>query len=81
MEEAAGKTMANFLEKYVRAPLRDLLKEVPDQLPKLSAEMHGQDIRLTVGDETLMIERAPKAEAASDEDVMPEDVTDQLPEA
>ena len=81
LEEAAGKTMANFLEKYVRAPLRDLLKEVPDQLPKLSAEMHGQDIRLTVGDETLMIERAPKAEAASDEDVMPEDVTDQLPEA
>jgi len=80
LESTAGPTMARFIDKYVRDPLKQLLKEAPGKLPKLTAEMHGQDIKISVGDESITIERKPRADAATDEDAMPEDVTDQLPD-
>lgn len=81
LEVVAGPTMAKFLDKYVRDPLKQLLKEVPSTLPKLTAEMLGKDIRISVGNESMTIQRTPRAELASEEDEMPDDATDQLPEA
>jgi hypothetical protein len=81
LDSVAGQTMAKFLDKYVRDPLKRLLKEVPAQLPKLTAEMQAQNITISVGNESMTVQRTPLPEAASDEDEMPEDVTDQLPEA
>jgi hypothetical protein len=80
LEDVAGETMAKFLERYVREPIQQLLRNVPPELPRLVAEMVGQNIELSVGNEKLTILRTPKADAASDEDEMPDDVTDQLPE-
>lgn len=83
LDSLAGQTMAKFLDKYVRDPLKQLLKEAPApaQLPKLIAEMQAQNIKISIGTESMTIERTPRSEAASAEDEMPQDVTDQLPEA
>ncbi len=80
LEALAGATMAKFLKKYVRAPLNNLLGHNPKQLPPLSATLAGNTITLAVGDEHLIIERRPNPEAALDEDQMPADVNDQLPD-
>jgi hypothetical protein len=81
LEGLAGETMSKFLETYVRNPLKDLLNEVPKQLPKLTAEMEGKSIKISVGGESVTIHRTPKPETALDDDEMPDDVTDQLPES
>ena len=79
LEKVAGQTMAKFLEQYVREPLKQLLDEVRKELPRLVAEMKGQNIKVSIGTETLTIQRTPRIKAASDDDEMPDDVTDQLP--
>jgi hypothetical protein len=80
LEQVAGPTMAEFLDKYVRDPLKQLLSEVPAKLPKLAAEMEGQNIKISVGNESMTIKRTPRADAASEDDKMPEDAADQLPD-
>ena len=80
LEDLAGPTMAKFLDKYVRDPLKQRLNEVPAKLPKFAAEMEGENIKLSIGNESMTIERTPRADAASDEDEMPDDAADQLPE-
>jgi hypothetical protein len=80
LDSLAGQTMATFLNKYIRDPLKQLLKEAPRQLPKLTAEMHGKSITICVGNECMTVNRVPLADGSSDEDEMPEDATDELPE-
>lgn len=80
LKTVAGTTMAKFLEKYVRAPLTNLLDQEPEQLLPFSSKVAGNTITLAVGDELLTIERLPAPEAAPEEDQMPADVTDHLPE-
>lgn len=81
LDDLAGATMAKFLDKYVREPLDQLLREVPIQLPRLTAEVHAEHIKICVGEESITIRRTPDAEAALENDEMPEDDPDQLPEA
>ncbi len=54
----AGPTMARFLDKYVRAPITDLLSHVPVVLPEMSLRMTQDAITITVGDEELRIDRS-----------------------
>jgi hypothetical protein len=49
LEELAGDTMGQFLETYVRAPLRDLLTSVPDELPTLTLEMLADKVVFGIG--------------------------------
>ena len=61
---------------FTATPLRDLQIKDVDFMA-----LYERLLGLNTDADTLTIERTPKAEAASDEDVMPEDVTDQLPES
>ncbi len=78
LDELAGPTMAMFLERYVRAPIDDLIRSAPDPLPDLLARISPDRILLTVGDETMTIRRSVDVDLQSESDALPPDVTDGL---
>lgn len=75
LEAVAGSTLAVFLEKYVRAPMRDLLASSHSRLSNLVLKDSGAVLSISVGSETLNISRTPSAEYAIDE--LPEDVDEE----
>jgi hypothetical protein len=76
LEQVAGQTMSVFLEKYVRAPLRDLLASVPKRLPDLTVRDGGNTISIYIGEEKLAISRSPVTEYGTDEP-LPDDVDEE----
>ena len=85
LDSLAGRTMATFLDRYVRLPLQRLLKESPDrtQLPDLTVRMQNDQIHLLIEDERLVIERTIAADATDDDvsaDPIPDDASDALPD-
>jgi hypothetical protein len=81
LEETAGRTMAKFLDKYVRDPLRALLAAAPTSLPKLTATMQAGSITISIDGESVVIARSSAAISDLEPDEMPEDAADQLPDA
>jgi len=79
LEEAAGPTMALFLERYIRQPLQSLLANNALPLPNFTAEMGETSISLTIGNETLVIDRTQPEAAPEAEDPIPDDAADALP--
>ncbi len=79
LESLAGPTMSRFLEKYVRDPIRRLIEESPVALPELVARMQPQEIIITVGDETLHIQRRASVSDDSEESEFPDDISDEMP--
>lgn len=79
LDALAGPTMAKFLEKYVRGPIDQLIREAPTDLPEMVARMRETNISITIGDETLHIERQPTTAAEEDCDELPDDVDADLP--
>lgn len=78
LESLAGPTMARFLDKYVRDPIKQLLDEATPALPELIAKMEGADISISIGRELLWISRRPGS--PDDESAeLPEDVSDEIP--
>lgn len=80
LDDAAGPTMAQFLNKYVRDPLQALLAAVPASLPKLTATMDRNVITISIDQESVTIARTPGPAVDDGGDEMPEDATDQLPD-
>jgi len=81
-DELAGKTMSQFLERYVHEPIEALLKEVPDvpeQLPQITFTMKSGELLVKVAGDTLRLKRTPLEEEAADADELPEDVDEQVP--
>lgn len=82
LEEAAGPTMATFLEKYVRTPLEQLLAVAPEGDPaRLSAirfEMTTTDLAVRINEYEYRIARRPNP---PDEEPsrIPDDASDRLP--
>ena len=77
LEKQAGRTMARFLEKYVRAPLADLLKSAGADLPRLQAELTGERLSIRIGDDTLSVNREPGPLDDSG-DALPDDVDEEV---
>ena len=77
LEQAAGKTMSIFLEKYVRTPIQDLLAHAKNELPELTAKWSEHSIDIRVAGETLRIARQPGV-AEDEADTMPEDAADEI---
>jgi hypothetical protein len=73
LETAAGPTMAIFLEKYVRTPLRSLLEAAHRPLPDLTIRDAGDELVLTLGTESLTLSRRD-TDLYADEEELPEDV-------
>ena len=60
LEALAGSTMARFLERYVRAPLSNMLAEAPGlPLPELTIRDEGDHILLKVNGEDIRVDRHP----------------------
>ena len=50
LEAAAGPTMALFLDRYVRSPLDDLLRQMPTELPDLTLSMTAEAVVFKIAD-------------------------------
>lgn len=82
LEASAGATMSVFLEHYVRGPLRAMLREGVGELFDLRAVSRAGKIEISVGSETLRIERAALASSDEDgKDEMPDDADGMIPGA
>ncbi len=57
LEDKAGTTMGTFIRKYIRAPLENLLNELPDVLPAMNILIQPESVRIGVGREELLLER------------------------
>jgi len=80
LEDEAGYTMAAFIEKYVRSPLRDLLDVAPVGMPKLQLEMSAERVVFAVdGHESEIRRTGEDPDLASNGDDIPDDAADQLP--
>lgn len=51
LEEAAGPTMALFLEKYVKSPIQEVLDATLDDLPDVTFKMSDDIFCVTIGEE------------------------------
>ena len=80
LESEAGSVMTTFLERYVRAPLNELLAPAPARLPDLRLVQGRDSLVFHIGDESLAIGRAEN-NAAQDDAPMPDDAADALPGA
>lgn len=75
----AGPTMSNFLAKYVRGPIDELIREATDELPEFVARMEDGNISISIGGEVLHVDRRPEAIGDEEPDQLPDDVSDNLP--
>jgi hypothetical protein len=81
LDSLAGATMAKFLDTYVKSPIQDLLKQGTKPLPDLVAHFTSSSIDITIGGETLHIDRAHGESDSVEQDEMPEDIADVLGES
>jgi hypothetical protein len=58
LEEAAGQVMSIFLDKYVKAPMQQVLNSSPDELPDITFGMKDNMFSIIVGDELVRFKRA-----------------------
>ena len=75
----AGDTMSKFIEKYIRAPLHDLLKRTPPEkdLPRVSLLLRPDSAHISVGETEMHVHRSGSVPATSAS--MPDDVDAALP--
>ena len=73
--------MTTFLERYVRAPLNELLAPTPAPLPYLRLDRGRDSLVFHIGDESLAIGRTENDDAQDDDAPMPDDAADALPGA
>lgn len=82
LEQAAGATMAVFLERYVRSPIQRVLEAAPGDaasLDDLALSMTETEFRASVGGDELVMPRAADLAYEADEVDLVEDVDDELP--
>ena len=58
LEKAAGEVMTVFLEKYVKAPMKQALDATPEELPPITFDMTEDAFRITVGEEKTQYKRS-----------------------
>ncbi|HRJ40667.1 MAG: hypothetical protein KJZ86_06330 [Caldilineaceae bacterium] len=62
LEEAAGDAMGIFIEKYVRAPIAQMLVAQPIELPDIAFHMAEDRFEVTVGEERTVYARTREDE-------------------
>lgn len=80
LDSLAGPTMALFLENYVRGPIDKLVGKASRTLPKFIAMMSDDSISISIGDETIYIARRESEIEEEQQDEMPNDIEDNIPE-
>ncbi len=56
-EEAAGQVMDQFLEKYIRVPLQNVLAAVPERLPEVTFRLTDEAFIVEIADEITSFKR------------------------
>jgi hypothetical protein len=79
LEEKAGETMATFIHNYVHEPIQSLLKQAPKGLPDICFSLKDGRLKISIEGETLQINRHQAPELASENDKLPADVDEHLP--
>ena len=79
LKSEAGITMSKFIEKYIRAPLDDLLARTPKErdLPRVSLLLQPDSVQISVGKEEMHVDRSASVPPTSAP--MPNDVDVALP--
>ena len=77
LEQAAGKTMGSFLERYVRRPIHDVLAHVPAELPTIAFEMGDGNLWITAGGERYSFRRTPNPSLDEGGAELPEDIDEE----
>lgn len=80
LEEQAGTTMSQFIDRYVRFPMQTIIEEAPKptELPDFLVRIQDGRIVLKVGDEELCIDRSEMAELRTEETPLHDGVEDEL---
>ena len=73
LDELAGPTMASFLERYVREPIDNLIREAPKELPELRARFEADAIIIFLAGEEIRISRINGAAEDDAHDETPDD--------
>ncbi len=79
LENLAGDTMAQFIERYVRGPIQTLLAEGEKPLLELRAHFNEDSVEIGLGAEYLQILRGIPEPTDETEDLMPSDAADEIP--
>jgi len=79
LDEMAGNTMSIFLEKYVRAPIQDLLEKADGTPPDITAKWKDAAIEIMIGDDLLRISREQTEGVDAPPDELPDDVDEGIP--
>ena len=82
LRSLAGPTMSRFMDRYVHTPLQGVLAEVPltqEELPKLLLKMEREQFTVSICGESLVVQRTPRLEEASEPDAMPEHADEEVP--
>lgn len=73
LDELAGKTMSLFLDKYVRAPIANLIEQAPKNFPDFRASIDEFGMKIQIDDEIFQIKRGVQHNGNIDRDVTPDD--------
>ena len=57
LEDLAGNVMSNFIERYVRKPIEQLVEKGDENLPSFKLIDAGDSVNLEIGDESMSIIR------------------------
>ena len=79
LNSKAGLTMSTFLEKYIRAPLTDLIESTPTErdLPRVTLLLQPDSVQISIGEREMHVDRS--ASVPSTSAPMPNDVDAVLP--
>ena len=58
LEEVAGRVMSVFLDKYVKAPMQEVLDSTPGELPDITLKMTKEVFSVRINDELAEFKRA-----------------------
>lgn len=78
LDDLAGPRMSLFLEKYIRSPISNLIIAAPEVLPRFEATMTKSSIDITVGGETLRIDRASNEQEDEGTNELPNDIGEDI---
>lgn len=74
LEEAAGTVMGRFLDKYVKAPIADILQTAPTSLPPITLRATQGKIEIVIGEESISIHRLENQRLAGAADAIQEEM-------
>jgi hypothetical protein len=57
LESVAGSVMSVFIDKYVKAPIKQVLDANPETLPDIALKMTDTLFSISIGGESIMLKR------------------------